>query len=136
MWNYERAFSFYGEKVAQILLTRDDLSNRNRYLNARNTLLTLLDFGVIPVINENDTVVVEEIKSAGGEAVTNADSVASWDGAQRIVQTAIDCFGRIDILCNIAGIDKPKMIWNMSEQEWDQVVAVTAFEKEEKQCRS
>jgi len=62
MWNYERAFSFYGEKVAQILLTRDDLSNRNRYLNARNTLLTLLEFGVIPIINENDTVVVEEIK--------------------------------------------------------------------------
>jgi len=62
MWNYERAFTFYGAKVAQVLLTRDDLSNRNRYLNARNTLLTLLDFGVIPIINENDTVVVEEIK--------------------------------------------------------------------------
>lgn len=62
MWNYERAFSFYGEKVAQVLLTRDDLSNRNRFLNARNTLLTLLGMGVIPVINENDTVVVEEIK--------------------------------------------------------------------------
>ncbi len=62
MWNYERAFSFYGEKVAQILLTRDDLSNRNRYINARNTLLTLLGYGVIPIINENDTVVVEEIK--------------------------------------------------------------------------
>ena len=62
MWNYERAFSFFGEKVAQVLLTRDDLSNRNRYLNARNTLLTLLDFSVIPIINENDTVVVQEIK--------------------------------------------------------------------------
>lgn len=62
MWNYERAFSFFGEKVAQVLLTRDDLSNRNRYLNARNTLLTLLEFGVIPIINENDTVVVQEIK--------------------------------------------------------------------------
>jgi glutamate 5-kinase len=62
MWNYERAFSFFGEKVAQVLLTRDDLSNRNRYLNARNTLFTLLSFGVIPIINENDTVVVEEIK--------------------------------------------------------------------------
>jgi len=62
MWNYERAFSFFGEKAAQVLLTRDDLSNRNRYLNARNTLLTLLSFGVIPIINENDTVAVEEIK--------------------------------------------------------------------------
>ncbi len=62
MWNYERAFTCYGEKVAQVLLTRDDLSNRRRYLNARNTLLTLLGLGVIPIINENDTVVVEEIK--------------------------------------------------------------------------
>jgi glutamate 5-kinase len=62
MWNYERAFSFFGEKVAQVLLTRDDLSNRNRYLNARNTLFTLLEFSVIPIINENDTVVVQEIK--------------------------------------------------------------------------
>ncbi|MBU1207523.1 MAG: glutamate 5-kinase [Proteobacteria bacterium] len=62
MWNYERAFTGYGEKVAQVLLTRDDLSNRRRYLNARNTLLTLLGLGVIPIINENDTVVVEEIK--------------------------------------------------------------------------
>jgi glutamate 5-kinase len=62
MWNYERAFSFFGERVAQILLTRDDLSNRKRYLHARNTLFTLLGLGVIPVINENDTVVVEEIK--------------------------------------------------------------------------
>jgi len=62
MWNYERAFSFYGQKVAQVLLTREDLSHRDRYLNARNTLLTLLDFDVIPIINENDTVAVEEIK--------------------------------------------------------------------------
>ncbi|MGQ9695591.1 MAG: glutamate 5-kinase [Thermodesulfobacteriota bacterium] len=62
MWHYERFFSFYGEKVAQILLTRDDLANRNRFLNARNTLFSLLNMGVIPIINENDTVVVEEIK--------------------------------------------------------------------------
>jgi glutamate 5-kinase len=62
MWNYERAFSFYGEKVAQVLLTRDDLCNRTCFLNARNTLLTLLEFGVIPIINENDTIAVEEIK--------------------------------------------------------------------------
>lgn len=62
MWHYERSFSFYGEKVAQILLTRDDLANRNRFLNARNTLFSLLNMGVIPIINENDTVVVEEIK--------------------------------------------------------------------------
>jgi len=85
MWNYERAFSSYGEKVAQILLTRDDLSNRNRFLNARNTLLTLLDFGVIPIINENDTVAVEEIRVGDNDnlsaLVTNlasADLLVIW----------------------------------------------------------
>lgn len=61
MWNYERAFSEYGERVAQILLTHDGLSDRRRFLNARKTLLTLLRIGIIPIVNENDTVAVEEI---------------------------------------------------------------------------
>jgi glutamate 5-kinase len=59
---YESYFSRYQQMVAQVLLTRDDLSHRRRFLNARNTLLTLLELGIIPVINENDTVVVDEIK--------------------------------------------------------------------------
>ncbi|WP_432821884.1 glutamate 5-kinase [Trichloromonas sp.] len=59
---YEEAFHTHGRKVAQVLLTRDDLANRRRYLNARNTLMTLLDYGIIPIINENDTVVVDEIR--------------------------------------------------------------------------
>lgn len=59
---YEKSFDRYNKKVAQILLTSDDLVNRKRYLNARNTLCTLLSWQVIPIINENDTVVVEEIK--------------------------------------------------------------------------
>jgi len=62
MWMYEKTFSTHGKKVAQVLLTREDLSNRVRFLNARNTLQTLLDHGVIPIINENDTVSVDEIK--------------------------------------------------------------------------
>ncbi len=62
MWMYEKTFGAYGRKVAQVLLTREDLSNRSRFLNARNTLHTLLEHGVIPVINENDTVSVDEIK--------------------------------------------------------------------------
>jgi glutamate 5-kinase len=61
MWNYERAFSEFGERVAQVLLTHDGLSDRGRFLNARKTLLTLLRIGIIPIINENDTVAVEEI---------------------------------------------------------------------------
>ncbi len=59
---YEKAFERYHKKVAQILLTHEDLSNRKRYLNARNTIYTLLSWQVIPIINENDTVAVEEIK--------------------------------------------------------------------------
>jgi len=62
MMAYENAFSRHGVKVAQVLLTRDDLSHRRRYLNARNTLFTLLSWKILPVINENDTVVVDEIK--------------------------------------------------------------------------
>ncbi len=62
MWMYEKTFGAHGKKVAQVLLTREDLSNRTRFLNARNTLQTLLDYGVVPVINENDTVSVDEIK--------------------------------------------------------------------------
>lgn len=61
MWNYERAFSEFGERVAQILLTHDGLADRGRFLNARKTILTLLRIGIIPIINENDTVAVEEI---------------------------------------------------------------------------
>ncbi|MBL8484514.1 MAG: glutamate 5-kinase [Rhodocyclaceae bacterium] len=59
---YERAFSGHGLKTAQILLTHEDLADRTRYLNARSTLATLLGLGVVPVINENDTVVYDEIK--------------------------------------------------------------------------
>jgi glutamate 5-kinase len=59
---YETAFERHGRKVAQILLTSEDLSSRKRYLNARNTLNTLLEWKIVPIINENDTVSVEEIK--------------------------------------------------------------------------
>jgi glutamate 5-kinase len=62
MGRYERVFAAHDLKVAQILLTHEDLGSRHRYLNARNTLFTLLSYGVIPVVNENDTVVVDEIK--------------------------------------------------------------------------
>ena len=59
---YEKAFAKCGKKVAQILLTSEDLSNRKRYLNARNTICTLLAWHIVPIINENDTVAVEEIR--------------------------------------------------------------------------
>ena len=59
---YETAFASHGLKCAQILLTHDDLADRCRYLNARTTLSTLLELGVVPIINENDTVVTDEIR--------------------------------------------------------------------------
>ena len=62
MHDYDEAFNVYGKNIAQILLTHSDLSDRTRYLNVRNTILTLFKFGVIPVINENDTVSTEELK--------------------------------------------------------------------------
>jgi glutamate 5-kinase len=62
MARYDDAFSLFSERVAQILLTQDDLADRKRFLNARNTLTTLLGFRMVPVINENDTVAVDEIK--------------------------------------------------------------------------
>ncbi|MGQ4808880.1 Glutamate 5-kinase [Candidatus Entotheonellaceae bacterium PAL068K] len=62
IWTYERLFSAAGQKVAQILLTHDDLRHRTRYLNARNTLRTLLQYSIVPIINENDTVAIEELR--------------------------------------------------------------------------
>ncbi|MGH7389110.1 MAG: glutamate 5-kinase [Candidatus Rokuibacteriota bacterium] len=62
MWQYEIAFKRHGVPVGQVLLTAQDIADRSRYLNARNTLLALLGFGVVPIVNENDTVAVEEIK--------------------------------------------------------------------------
>jgi NAD(P)-dependent dehydrogenase (short-subunit alcohol dehydrogenase family) len=68
--------------------------------------------------------VAEEIERAGGEAVPNTDSVATWDGAAKIVATARERFGRLDALVTCAGILRDRMVFNMAEDEWDAVVAV------------
>lgn len=62
MRTYEEVFALHSQKVAQVLLTHADLAQRDRYLNVRNTILTLFEFGVVPIINENDTVSVEELR--------------------------------------------------------------------------
>jgi NAD(P)-dependent dehydrogenase (short-subunit alcohol dehydrogenase family) len=67
---------------------------------------------------------VEDIKAMGGEAVVNGDNVADFEGARRIVQTAIDSFGRLDTVVNNAGILRDRMLVNMTEAEWDAVIAV------------
>ncbi len=64
---YERSLFRFGRHAAQILLTADDLEHRTRYLNARNTILTLLELGAVPVINENDTISVDELQTTFGD---------------------------------------------------------------------
>ncbi|MBF0497982.1 MAG: glutamate 5-kinase [Deltaproteobacteria bacterium] len=86
---YEEAFHRYGVEVAQVLLTGDDLSNRHRYLNARNTIFTLMQWRVIPIINENDTVVVKEIR------------LGDNDNLAAMVVNLIDA----DLLINLTSID-------------------------------
>jgi NAD(P)-dependent dehydrogenase (short-subunit alcohol dehydrogenase family) len=68
--------------------------------------------------------VVEEIRAAGGEAVANGENVADFAGAERMVRQAIDELGRLDILVNNAGILRDRMLVNMTEEEWDAVIAV------------
>jgi len=68
--------------------------------------------------------VVNEIRKGGGEAVANYESVATMAGGQAIVKTAVDAFGRVDVVVNNAGILRDRMIFNMSEEEWDGVIAV------------
>jgi NAD(P)-dependent dehydrogenase (short-subunit alcohol dehydrogenase family) len=68
--------------------------------------------------------VVEEIRAMGGEAVANGDDVGDWEGAQRLVNTAVETFGGLDTLVNNAGILRDRMLVNMTEEEWDDVIRV------------
>jgi NAD(P)-dependent dehydrogenase (short-subunit alcohol dehydrogenase family) len=68
--------------------------------------------------------VVGEIKGFGGEAVANTDDVSSWEGAQRLVNQAVETFGGLDVLINNAGILRDRVLANMTEEEWDAVIKV------------
>ncbi len=83
MWAYEKCFGVHGRKVAQILLTRDDFADRKRYINSRNTLLTLLSYDVIPIINENDSVATDEIRFGDNDSL--ASLVAGLIDAERFI---------------------------------------------------
>ncbi len=90
MQAYEYAFAEHGEQVAQVLLTHDDLSHRSRYLNVRNTILTLFEFGVVPIINENDTVSAEELRFSDND--TLGALITNMIGADMfIILTDVDC---------------------------------------------
>ena len=71
--------------------------------------------------------VVEEIKKAGGEAIANYDSVTTPEGGENIIKAAIDNFGRLDILVNNAGVLRDRMVFNMTEEEWDTVMKVHLY---------
>ena len=100
---YDSFFKLKGYMTAQILLTAEDLNNRERYLNARNTISTLLKHGVVPVINENDTVSAEEIKF--GDNDTLASLVAALVDADLLI-----------ILSDIDGLKKGKTILDLVDQ--------------------
>lgn len=91
MWNYEKAFSKFDVNVAQMLLTHDGLSNRKRFLNAKKTIHKLLEMKVLPIVNENDSVSVEEIK------IGDNDNLAS-------LVTSLTQSDLMILLTNIGGI--------------------------------
>lgn len=80
---YENEFAHYDIHIAQLLLTRDDFNNRQRYINARNALQAIHDFGAIPIINENDTVATDEIKFGDNDQL--AAMVATMVSADRLM---------------------------------------------------
>ena len=112
MWQYEQAFKKHGIPVGQVLLTGQDISDRSRYLNARNTLLALLDFGVLPIVNENDTVAVDEIKLGDNDNL--AAHVAHLIDADLVV-----------LLTDVEGLYTGDPVRDPSAQRLETVEAVT-----------
>jgi len=112
MWHYEAAFKRHDVLVGQVLLTAQDISDRARYLNARNTLRTLLDLGVLPIVNENDTVAVEEIK------------VGDNDNLSALVASLVDA-DLLVLLTDVDGLYTADPSLNPDARKLDTVDAVT-----------
>ena len=89
MMAYKEYFADYDVHVAQILLTRDDFNDHHRTLNIRNTLFTLIDEGVVPIINENDSVCVEEIKIGDNDTLAALTAIL-WNADLMIILSDID----------------------------------------------
>src|SRR5688572_22548342 len=98
----------------------------------RSHALTFAQEGARVVVNEfappgkdnPAAAVVDEIKAAGGEAISNAGDVSDWDASKAMIQLALDTWGQLDVLVNNAGILRDRMVFNMSEEEWDAVIRV------------
>ena len=112
MWHYEAAFRRHDIRVGQVLLTAQDIGDRARYLNAKNTLLSLLKFDVLPVVNENDTVAVEEIK------------VGDNDNLSALVASLIDA-DLLVLLTDVEGLYTDDPTLDARARKLDTVEAVT-----------
>jgi len=115
---YEQLFGIYGLKVAQVLLTREDISDRRRYLNARNTLESLLSQGVVPVINENDTVATEEIRIGDNDNLSalvanliEADLLIILTDQAGLYTTDPNQNKDAELIREVRGLEIPKKIW-------------------------
>jgi glutamate 5-kinase len=112
MWHYEAAFKRHGIPVGQVLVTAQDISDRARYLNARNTLQTLLRLDVLPIVNENDTVAVDEIK------------VGDNDNLSALVASLIEA-DLLVLLTDVDGLYTEDPALNPEARKIDTVDAVT-----------
>jgi glutamate 5-kinase len=112
MWHYEAAFKRHDVPVGQVLLTAQDISDRVRYLNARNTLCTLLELSVLPIVNENDTVAVEEIK------------VGDNDNLSALVASLIDA-DLLVLLTDVDGLYTADPAVSADARKLDTVEAIT-----------
>jgi NAD(P)-dependent dehydrogenase (short-subunit alcohol dehydrogenase family) len=99
-----------------------------RLLSREGASVVVADLGVALDGSTPDSTpahqVVQEIKDAGGKAVANLDDVSDFQAAERLIRQAIDSFGKLDVVVNVAGILRDRMVFNMTEQEWDAVVRV------------
>ena len=119
MHTYEKAFEKKGLMVAQILLSHDDLGNRRRYLNAKHTIEALLEKGVIPIINENDSVTVEEIKIGDNDSLS-ATVACLVDAQLLIILSDVEgLYDRAPSLKNKSGTEKAQLISHVSKVNED-----------------
>lgn len=125
---YDEYFKEHGRKVAQVLLTRDDFEERKRYANVKSTIRTILEYGAVPIINENDTVSADEIKFGDNDTLaslvatqleaglliilSDVDGLYSHMGKKEVVDTVMEITGEIEKLA--CGTDKETCVGGMS----------------------
>lgn len=115
MHTYEKIFREYGQTVGQVLLTRMDAHDRSKFINSRNTLLTMLDMGIIPIINENDVVAIDEFK------------IGDNDSLSAMVSTIIDA----DLLILLSDVDG---LYTQNPQEHDDARLISVVETIDRHC--